>query len=99
MELDAELLAGARNAVHICMNVSASDRVFILTDDETLDVAEALVQEARALGAEVACHRIEEFGPRPMAAFPEALAQELAAFNPTVSFLAASSKPNELPMR
>src|SRR5574340_1508854 len=99
MQLDAELLAGARNAVQVCMNVSASDRVFILTDDETLDVAEALTQEAQAVGARVACHRIEEFGSRPMTALPEPLQQQVAEFSPTVTFFAASSKPNELPMR
>jgi leucyl aminopeptidase (aminopeptidase T) len=99
MELDAALLSGARNAARTCMNVGPSDRVFILTDDETLMVAEALQQEARAAGAEVVRVRLEEFGPRPMTQLPDALAERVTSFAPTVTFLALSSQPNELALR
>ena len=99
MDTDAGLLEGARNAVQVCMNVGAFDRVFILTDDETLAIAEALAQEARRLGAETACMRIEEFGPRPMTRLPEELAQKVTSFSPTVTFYAGTSKANELPLR
>ncbi|HEY6073441.1 MAG TPA: hypothetical protein VIV15_08650, partial [Anaerolineales bacterium] len=99
MEIDNALLAGARNAVRICMNIGASDRVFIFTDDETLLVADALSQEARDTGAEVGSVRIEEFGARPMTALPDGLIEKVSAFSPTVTFLAASSRPGELPMR
>ena len=99
MDMDAGLLEGARNAVQVCMNVGASDRVFILTDDETVAIAEALAQEAGKLGAEVTSARLEEFGPRPMTRLPEELAQKVISFSPTVTFYAASSKAYELPLR
>jgi leucyl aminopeptidase (aminopeptidase T) len=99
MEIDSELLQGARNAIRVCMNVSASDRVFITTDDETLEVGKALEIEARAVQAEVECVRLEEFGQRPLTRLPDELAHRFAAFSPSVTFFAASAKEGELPMR
>jgi len=99
MDFDAELLEGARNAVRICMAVAASDRVFVLTDDETLIVGQALEHEAKAMGAETTCVRLEEYGARPMTRLPEELAHCFNAFSPTVTFFAASSKEGEIALR
>jgi len=99
MELDPELLEGARNAVRVCMDVGLSDRVFIVTDDETLEVGKALEIEARAVQAEVECVRLEEFGQRPMTQVPDQLARRFTAFSPSVTFFAASAKEGELSMR
>jgi aminopeptidase len=99
MDIDSELLEGARNAVRVCMAVTASDRVLILTDDETLNVGLALELEARAISADVVCLRLEQFGPRPMTCLPEELARRFKAYNPSVSFFAASSQAGELALR
>lgn len=99
MELDSELLQGARNAIRVCMNVSASDRVFIMTDDETLEIGNALEIETRATRAEVECVRLEEFGQRPLLQLPDELSRRFTAFSPSVTFFAASAKEGELPMR
>jgi len=99
MELDAELLQGARNAVRVCMNVGPQDRVFITTDEETNDVGRALEQEARAVGAPVDMVRLEEYGSRPMTQLPEALGARMVGFSPTVTFLAVAAKEGELPLR
>jgi leucyl aminopeptidase (aminopeptidase T) len=99
MALDAELLQGARNAVRVCMNVGGQDRVFIATDEETNEVGQAIEQEAAATGAAVATSRLEDFGPRPMTALPEALGLRIREFGPSVTFLAVSAKEGELPLR
>jgi aminopeptidase len=99
MEIDPELLQGARNAVRVCMNVGSSDRVFIVTDDETIEVGTALEIEAKAVQAEVECVRLEEFGQRPMTQFPVELARRFTAFSPSVTFFAAGAKEGELSMR
>jgi hypothetical protein len=39
---DTEFDLGINNAVQICMNIKENDRVFIITDQETLIVGEAL---------------------------------------------------------
>ncbi len=94
-----ELLAGARNAIRNCTGVKPSDRVFIVTDNETEPIARALLTESEAAGAKATYVRLEEFGPRPMTQLPEGLAQRLAEFNPTVTFYAAGIRENELMMR
>jgi aminopeptidase len=99
MDKDSELFEGARNAVRVCMNVKASDRVFILTDDETVTVGKALEHEAKAVQAEVECVRLEEFGRRPMTHLPEELGRQMVSFAPSVTFLATTIKGGELPMR
>jgi leucyl aminopeptidase (aminopeptidase T) len=73
--------------------------VFILTDEETLIVANALEHEVKEVGTPVESVRLEEFGSRPMNELPPALADRVTAFAPTVTFLALSSKPGELGMR
>ncbi len=99
MDLDADLILGARNAIRVCMNVGPQDRAFITTDDETLDVGRALEREARAVGAPVELARLEEFGERPMAQMPQALGARLTAFSPSVTLLAVTAKEGELPLR
>lgn len=99
MRHDSELIQGARNAVQVAMKVESSDKAFILTDQETLEVAQALEDEIKAVGAAVTSVCLEEFGARPITRFPEALAQRITAFSPSVTFYAATVKQNELPLR
>ncbi len=94
-----EMKSGARNAVRNCMAVTAADRVLVLTDDETSGIGRVLYDAAVATGAQAALHRLEEYGPRPITALPDSLAEELRAFRPTVTYYAAASKPGELSFR
>ena len=94
-----EVRQGARNAVRVCMNVQAQDRVFVLTDDATLGVGQALADEAAATGAEVRLRRLEEYAPRPITAMPQGLIPDIDAFAPTVTFYAASSQKGEVAFR
>lgn len=97
--MDNELREGAQNAVSVCMNVGDEDRVFIISDDETLTIGEALKEEALAAGAVVELRRLEEYAPRPITSVPEGLKAHAAAFIPTVTFFAASAQEGELAMR
>src|SRR5579871_1639489 len=55
------LRQGARNAA-LCMAVHAGDRVFIITDDERMDIAPLVEEACREAGASaVVLHRIEEY--------------------------------------
>jgi len=81
------------------MNVQAQDRVFVLTDDATLGVGQALADEAAATGAEVRLRRLEEYAPRPITAMPQGLIPDIDAFAPTVTFYAASSQKGEVAFR
>ena len=97
--MDNELREGAQNAVRVCMNVGEKDRVFIISDDETLPIGEALKEEALAVGADVELRRLEEYSPRPITSVPEGLQTHAVAFMPTVTFFAASAQEGELAMR
>lgn len=99
MTVDNAVREGARNAVRVCMNVQAQDRVFVLSDDVTLSIGRALADEVAATGAAMELHRLEEYAPRPITAVPEGLIPEVEAFAPTVTFYAASSQKGEVAFR
>ncbi len=95
----ARLVQGARNAIRVCMGVGAADKVFILTDNDTQQIAQVLESEAKAAGAKVTCVCIEEFGTRPMTQLPDGLKKRMVSFAPTVTFYTAGVQPNELGLR
>ncbi|MBI2940737.1 MAG: aminopeptidase [Chloroflexi bacterium] len=93
------LREGARNAVRVCMGTQPSDHVFVLTDEATLPIGEALASEVRAVGASVVVRKLEEYGERPITAFPERLRADLVAARPTVTLYAAAARPGEIAFR
>jgi leucyl aminopeptidase (aminopeptidase T) len=95
----SEYAAGARNAVRTCLNVQAADRVAVISDRERADIADAIVEEARALGAHVVDWKMEDWVARPAAEFPRGLADEVLAFRPSVSYFIGTGKPGELAFR
>lgn len=97
--MDNELVEGARNAIRVCMKVEPADRIFIIADEETLSIAQAIESEARAVGAEALIVQLEEFGARPLLQFPEGLNQRATAFSPTVTFYTAAAKEGEQALR
>lgn len=99
MTVDNEIREGARNAVRVCMNVRAQDRVFVLTDDVTMDIGQALADEVAATGATVKLNRLEEYASRPITRVPEGLVSAIEAFVPTVTFFAVSSQKGEVAFR
>ena len=99
MTIDNAVREGVRNAVRVCMNVQAQDRVFVLTDDETLGIGQALADEAAATGAAVEMRRLGEYASRPITTMPEGLVPDIEAFGPTASFFAAGSQKGEVAFR
>jgi leucyl aminopeptidase (aminopeptidase T) len=93
------LAPGARNAVVCCLAIGSKDRVVILTDFLTATIASALEVQVREVGAAVSRISIEDHGPRPMSSLPESLRLQLRQFAPSVSILAASGQPGEVPFR
>ena len=52
LAFDPELTPGARNAVRVCLRVQASEKVTVITDEVSLEIAAAIVRELEDLG----CH-------------------------------------------
>lgn len=100
METDRESMRpGARNAVRVCMNTQPEDRVFILTDDETLAIGELLAEESLAITPHVTLRRLEEFGTRPLREVQPGMFETVRDFGTTVFFYAAQSQPGEIAFR
>jgi len=50
MAFDPELTPGARNAVRVCLRVQPSEKVTVITDEVSLEIAAALVRELEEVG-------------------------------------------------
>lgn len=94
-----EYAAGARNAVRTCLNVGGQDRVIVIKTRAREDIAQAVEEEARAAGAEVRAVVMEDVVARPAREFPRALAEDILAYRPTVSYYVGEGLPGELAFR
>jgi len=98
-EEDGPLSEGARNAVRVCMGVDSTDRVIVLTDEETAPVGDALLRETAAVDARHKSVLLENYGRRQLTQLPADLADDVRSFGPSVTFFAATARQGEFPMR
>ncbi len=95
--VDEDLVEGAYNAVHVCLGVKPDEKVTIITDDRTQEIAAALSQEVARAGAPCTTFMLEDFGPRPHTDMPQPILDELASSQ--VSIYAAWGQTGELRTR
>jgi aminopeptidase len=95
--IDAELAPGARNAVEVCLRLKPEERITIITDEATRDIAAALQSEVERTGSEYSLFTLEHHARRPLKFMPEIILEDLATSQ--VSIFAAQSQPRELPAR
>jgi leucyl aminopeptidase (aminopeptidase T) len=92
-----ELMAGAKNAVDICLGVRPGEQVAVIADEMSRSVAASLEHALEERGAKFSGLLLEDFGPRPMSAAPEAV---LGALEKTdVGVLCMTPQPGELGAR
>jgi len=94
---DPELTPGARNAVRVCLRVGRDERITIITDEETREIATALQQEVEEIGAEHSVFVLEEHASRPLTGMPEIILEDLARSQ--VSIFCAQTQRGELGSR
>ncbi|MEX1244588.1 MAG: aminopeptidase [Thermoanaerobaculia bacterium] len=92
-----DLIPGARNAIHICLRLRPAERLAIITDRETEEIAASLAAEAREIGSLVELLVMEAYGPRPMLSLPAPV--EAALERADVSIYAGQPKEGELAFR
>ncbi|HEV2047359.1 MAG TPA: aminopeptidase [Chthoniobacterales bacterium] len=97
IDIDPELVPGARNAVSVCLQLTAEERVTLITDEATRDIANALRAEVEEIGAELAVFVIENYAPRPLTAMPQVILDDIAQSQ--VSIFCAQSQRGELGSR
>jgi len=92
-----DLVPGAHNAIHTCLRLRPEERITLITDRETLDIAAALAREIEELGAEQSLFVLEDYAPRPLAGMPRPILDDLARSQ--VSIFAAQAQEGELGSR
>src|SRR5437763_15789833 len=95
--IDPELQPRARNAIRDCLRLKADERITIITDEETREIAAALQSEVEDVGAEYAVFVLEEHAERPLTDMPQTILEDLAQSQ--VSIFCAQTKRGELRSR
>lgn len=94
---DPELTEGARNAVHTCLSIDSTDRVVLIADHSSLEIASSIYTEIIRTKAKVSCFIIEEYAERPIDVMNPAVLRALS--DATVSLMTIQLFPGELHAR
>jgi aminopeptidase len=95
--IDAEFAPGARNAIQVCLRLQPQERITIITDEATNEIAAALQLEVEEVGSEHAVFVLENYARRPLTTMPEIILDDLARSQ--VSIFCAETQPGELTSR
>jgi aminopeptidase len=94
---DPEFIPGAHNAVNVCLRIQPEERVCVITDEATSEIAAAMVAELEKLGAPYHAWIIEELAARPLVDMPREILDDLDQSQ--VSIFAVQAQTNELRSR
>jgi leucyl aminopeptidase (aminopeptidase T) len=94
---DSELTPGARNAVNVCLRVQPSEKVTVITDELSREIAAAICAELRRVGSPCKVWVLEEWAQRPLAHLPVEIGVDLETSQ--VSIFAVQAQMNELKSR
>jgi aminopeptidase len=94
---DSELTPGARNAVRVCLRVQPCEKVTVITDETSLEIAAAIVHELEDVGAPYHAFILEELASRPLTRLPQEILDDLETAD--VSIFAVRVQRNELQSR
>jgi len=97
VKFDPEYTPGARNAVRSCLRIQPDEKVTLITDRASLEIAASLARELAQLGAPYHAWILEELAPRPLVDMPRAILDDMETSH--VSIYAVRAQPNELPTR
>ena len=94
---DPELTPGARNAVQVCLRVQPSEKVIVITDEVSLEIAAAIVRELEEVGCRYNPWVLEDVATRPLGDLPAPICDDLDTSQ--VSIFAVLAQMNELKSR
>ena len=94
---DPELTPGAHNAIFVCLRVQPGEKVTVITDEATKEIAASMVQELEKAGATHREFILEDVAPRPLSDFPREIAEDMETSQ--VSIFAVWAQANELRSR
>ena len=94
---DPEYSVGARNAVRVCLRIQPSEKVCLITDEATMEIAASIAHELDVLGARYNGWVLEDVAQRPLQDFPPEIADDMETSQ--VSIFAAWVQQGELRSR
>jgi len=94
---DPEFAEGARNAVNVCLRVQPDEKVCVITDEVTIEIAAAIVCELEKLGAPYRAWGAGDLAERPLKDLPPQVVEDLESSQ--VSIFAVQAQRNELRSR
>jgi len=94
---DPELTPGARNAVRVCLRLQPGEKVTVITDEVTKEIAASMVRELEAVGAPYRAWVLEDLAQRPLGDLPAEIIDDLETSQ--VSIFAVQAQANELRSR
>ena len=97
LAFDPEFTPGARNAVSVCLRIQPTEKVCVITDESTLEIAAAVVAELERLGAPYHAWILEELADRPLVDLPREIIADLETSQ--VSIFAVQAQMHELRSR
>jgi aminopeptidase len=97
ISFDPELTPGARNAVNVCLRVQPAEKVTVITDEATKEIAAAIVRELEVVGCPYRAWILEELAARPLTELPAEILEDLESSQ--VSIFAVQAQANELKSR
>jgi aminopeptidase len=97
LPFDPELTPGARNAVQVCLRIQSDEKVTIITDEATKEIAASIVREIENVGSPYRVWILEDLAPRPLTDLPPEVVEDLETTQ--VSIFAVQAQTNELRSR
>jgi aminopeptidase len=97
LPFDPQLTPGAHNAVRVCLRIQPTEKVTVITDEVSLEIAAALVHELEDLGCRYRSWVLEDVAPRPLTDLPQVITADLETSQ--VSIFAVQAQTNELKSR
>jgi aminopeptidase len=97
LSFDPEFTPGARNAVNVCLRIQPTERVCVITDEATIEIAASIVAELEKMGVPYHAWVLEQLAARPLVDLPREILDDLEVSN--VSIFAVQVQRNELRSR
>jgi leucyl aminopeptidase (aminopeptidase T) len=97
MAFDPEYTPGARSAVRTCLRIQPSEKVTLITDEYTREIASSIAAELEDLGCPYNAFVLEEIAKRPLVEMPAAVLADMETSQ--VSIFAVQVQRNELKSR
>ncbi len=97
IRFDKALSSGAYNAVNVCLKLKKDETISVITDNDCMEIAAALVSEINKVGSKLHVYILEDYASRPLEHMPQQILDGLAVSD--VSIFCASAKAGELSSR